>query len=69
MSKELEEWLKLNDKCESYEATQLAESAWNAARDTIIKILQDNKMKICSHGHDAGMEIIYWDDIKEIENL
>lgn len=47
-----------------------AETAWNACKNEVFKILENNKHEICSHGFEAGMGYFHLDDVKEeIEKL
>lgn len=41
-----------------------SEIAWDACKNEILNILENNKREICSHGYDAGMEYVYLDDVK-----
>jgi len=67
-----EEWLiKTNDPYDSkYRDIGLARDSWDACKKEMIKILNNNKKEICSHGYDSGMEYVYLDWVKEeIERL
>ena len=72
------EWFDIQNKCHKSlyghsildnDKWKMAES-WEACKNEILKILENNKREICSHGYDAGIEYVYLNDIKEkIEEL
>lgn len=68
MSKEFEKWFseKFGEWNLEEENGFYAEYGWNAARDKILQLLQENKHEVCSHGYDAGLEYVYLNDVKEI---
>lgn len=71
MNKEFEkwfdevEWPKIKKKGVG-QVYDVCQDTWEACKKQILDILEKNKHTMCSHGYDAGMEYVEWEDIKKV---